>query len=450
VGTCTNACPADLDISHFLDQIELGNRRAALAIVRKALPLPAVLGQVCAGFCESACLRKNVDEAVSVRTMHGLLAEADMASADPYIPPRAPSTGKRVAIVGAGPSGLSAAHYLLERGHACIVFEANERAGGLLRYGMPPDMLDKAVVDAEVEIIVRMGAELRLGWRLGTDGTLDELRAEYDAVLLALGAQTRWTSESRAVDAAFVRSLGVIAGPTGVSIERATGATSLGGVFAAGEVVSGVSNTVRSIASGHRAADAIAAMLEYGAPHARKPWFFRSKMTEQETAAHYAQPPAPRASRISLGVAFEKGLGPSAQSEASRCLDCACPSLDSCALRAYSARYNADPNRYLGARRRELQVDRSHPIVDYEPGKCILCGLCIAVAEAAGDTLAFTGRGFETRVTAPFEDEVRRGIATSARRCAEVCPSGAITLKLGVSARDEAADHDDERRPGHG
>ncbi len=437
VGTCTTACPASLKISSFLDRVELGDERGALEIVRRSLPLPASLGRVCAGFCEAACLRKNVDDAVSVRRLHGLLAESDMASEDPYVPSCAPSTGKRVAIVGAGPAGLSAAHYLLERGHGCVVYEANEHAGGLLHYGMPPDMMDRSVLAAEVDIIVRMGAELRLGWRLGEQGTLDELRRDHHAVILAMGASLEWTSESRKVDLDRVRSLGLKTGPKGVKIDRDTGGTSIPDVFAAGEMTSGISNTVRSIASGHRAADAVSELLEHGASAAKKKWFFRAKMTERERSDHYGKPESSRATTHSLGIALSCGVGESATAEAARCLDCACPSLHNCKLRTYSTRYNANPNQYMGGARRELEVDRSHPEVDYESGKCILCGLCIAVAEQAGEKLglAFTGRGFDTRVTAPYEDAIRRGIASSARRCAEVCPSGAITLKVWTRER---------------
>ncbi|HTM22999.1 MAG TPA: hypothetical protein VL172_20895, partial [Kofleriaceae bacterium] len=166
-----------------------------------------------------------------------------------------------------------------------------------------------------------------------------------------------------------------------------------------------------------RAADAIDAVLAGRAAGPRRPWFFKSKLTEHESHDRYARAPAPRVA--------------DPRAEAARCLDCGCPALHDCRLRRYAARYDADAAAHGCAGRRELAMDRSHPDVDFEPGKCVLCGLCIAVSEQDGDApgLALTGRGYPTRVGVPFADAVRAGIDRSALRCAQVCPSGAITRK---------------------
>jgi len=435
VGNCSDGCPANFEIAAFLDEVEAGDRRAAMTIIHRTLPLPAALGRVCAGFCESACLRKNLDESVSVRSMHGLLAEADLASGDPYVPPCKPDTGRRVAIVGAGPAGLSAAHYLREQGHACVLYDAERRAGGLLRHGPHIDRIPAVVLDGEIGVIWQMGVDLRTGWRLGRDGSLADLCGEYDAVVIAIGATRDWTSDERRVDLELLRSLGLPVGPRGIAADRDTGATKLDRVWAAGEAVLGASNTIRSIASGRRAADAIGAYFD-GRSSRRKPWFFRARMSEQETQLRYARDAAPRTDAPSLATALARDIGGLARAEASRCLDCACPSLHDCRLRRFAARYDADPGAFPGGDRRELGPDTSHPEVDYEPGKCILCGLCVAIAEQAGDApgLALGGRGFTGRVGVPFDDAVRGAIGAAARRCAAVCPSGAITLKRPAAA----------------
>ena len=429
VGTCTTACPANLDIAGFLDELDAGDDDRALTIIRESLALPAVLGRVCHGFCESACTRRKVDESISIRQLHGFIAERDMARPEPSLPEQQPPSGHRVAIVGAGPAGLSAAHYLLQLGHACDVFDAQERPGGLLRYGMSDELLDKAVLDAEVGIIEKMGARFRGGWRLGVDGSLDDLRRDYGAVVLALGAAIDWDQDARKVDVDFVRQLGLGAGPRGVRIVGQTGRTTIDGVFAAGEIVSGPSNTVRAVAAGRHASVAVDQWLAarpVDGPH--KPLFFRSRMTEGEEKAFLDRPVGPRAGELSATRICD--VTP-ARTEAARCMDCTCIASRDCALRIYAARYKANTQKYRGERR-ILAPDRTHPLVDYEPGKCILCGLCLVVAETSDvdePGLTFAGRGFTTQIAAPFGDDFAEAIGDSALECARVCPTGAIRKK---------------------
>jgi len=192
VAPCSVACPAGLDIPGFLRHVEAGDHRQALAVIKERIPLPGVLGRICARYCERTCRRRESEEAIAICAMKRFPADADMACETPYVPPRRPATGKRVAIVGAGPAGLSAAYYLLEAGHDCTVFDARSQPGGALRYGIPEFRLPKAVVEHEVDVIARLGAEFRMGTRLGEDIDLGELRGQYDAVLLALGA---WCEE---------------------------------------------------------------------------------------------------------------------------------------------------------------------------------------------------------------------------------------------------------------
>ena len=437
VGKCTNACPADLAISEFLDQVEAGNDSEALKIIRESLALPAVLGHVCQGYCESACIRKQVDKPISIRRMHGALAEADLVRSEPELPPIDPASGKRVAIVGAGPTGLSAAFYLLQRGHESVLHDANERAGGLLRYGMNESLLPKAVLDQEIRFIEKMGAQFKQKWRLGLDAELEDLRRDYDAVLLATGAIG--PPEKRKAVREFLAVLGL--GDTAV-LDKRTGATSTDGVFAAGEAVFGASKVVRAVAAGRAVAATIHQWFQEGVASPRqKPFLFRSVMTPEERDAFFDQPGAGprRASRATIRPPFLQPVddaqplsepGEGSKKEASRCLDCTCASFDNCKLRIYAARYGVNEKRFSGVRR-TLATDRTHPEVDFEPGKCILCGLCIVVAQEAGELidLGFSGRGFDVRLTLPFGESFVSGLGKSARRCAQVCPVGAITLK---------------------
>jgi formate dehydrogenase major subunit len=189
VGPCQTGCPARLRIPEFIAQIAADRPAEAAAIVHDDLTLPAALGRVCPRLCEQRCRRCQAEAALSIRNLHRFAADQHRQTRGLYQPPQAPPSGKRVAIVGAGPAGLTAADHLLRRGHAVVLFDAHPRPGGMLRYGIPAFRLPHEVLDAEIEAIRARGAEFRLGRRLGRDFTLEDLRREFDAVLLAVGAQ---------------------------------------------------------------------------------------------------------------------------------------------------------------------------------------------------------------------------------------------------------------------
>lgn len=160
-----------------------GRYDEALALIKRENPLPAICGRVCNRRCEDACTRGRVDAAVAIDEVKKFIAQRDLDAATRYVPPvvtptRAGGFDQKIAIIGAGPAGLSCAFYLAEKGYKPVVFEKNERPGGMLTYGIPSFKLQKDVIEAEVEIIRLMGAEFRYGVEVGRDVTLDELRAQ--------------------------------------------------------------------------------------------------------------------------------------------------------------------------------------------------------------------------------------------------------------------------------
>jgi formate dehydrogenase major subunit len=189
VGPCRTGCPARLDIPNFISRIAAGDHSKAAEIVTDQLTLPASLGRVCPRLCEERCRQCEATEALSIRNLHRFSADSHLSSIPPAQPNHADPTGKRVAIVGAGPAGLTAADHLLRRGHTAVLFDAHSQPGGMLRYGIPAFRLPHSVLDAEIQRICERGAELRLGSKLGRDFTLDQLRRDFDAVFLAVGAQ---------------------------------------------------------------------------------------------------------------------------------------------------------------------------------------------------------------------------------------------------------------------
>ncbi len=187
LAPCELACPAGCDIPEFVAAIAKGDEREAIGIIRQTIPLPGILGRVCPAPCEEACRRHGVDEPVSICALKRFAADQEMADGS-ELPERKPASGKRVAIVGAGPAGLTAAWFLLLGGHEVTIIDANEKAGGMMRYGIPKFRLPEAVIDADVEPLVKMGATFRFSTVFGKDADLAGLRKEHDAVLLTIGA----------------------------------------------------------------------------------------------------------------------------------------------------------------------------------------------------------------------------------------------------------------------
>ncbi|MCD8376111.1 MAG: FAD-dependent oxidoreductase [Oscillospiraceae bacterium] len=187
-GPCALRCPAHTEVQAYIKQIALGNDREAVAIIKEKIPLPASIGRVCPHPCEADCRRGLVEQPLSIAYLKAFAADRDLASGDPFRPTCQPDTGKRVAVVGGGPAGLSAAYYLRLAGHRVTVLDAMPEMGGMLRYGIPEYRLPKRVLAREIEEIRQTGVELVNGVRLGRDMSLEDLRKEYDAVLLAVGA----------------------------------------------------------------------------------------------------------------------------------------------------------------------------------------------------------------------------------------------------------------------
>ncbi len=171
----------------MLRQIAAGQFREAIATVKRDIALPAVLGRICPAPCEKTCRRGDLDAAVSICLLKRLVADVDLASSEPYSPPCEAASGKRVAIVGAGPTGLSAAYYLAQFGHACEIFDENARPGGRLLRETTDVELPRNVIDAEVAAIERLGVVLHLDKRIAPRSGLADLRSRFDAVLLACG-----------------------------------------------------------------------------------------------------------------------------------------------------------------------------------------------------------------------------------------------------------------------
>lgn len=187
VAPCQLACPANTDCQGYVGLIANGKFDEALKLIKNKIPLPASIGRVCPHPCEKACRRGKVEEPINIAQLKFFAADLDLKG-NSYLPECKPATGKKVAIVGGGPAGLSAGLYLRTLGHEVTVFDMMDKMGGMLRYGIPQYRLPKEILDAEISLIEKTGVRLVNNCKFGKDITLDMLKSVNDAVILAPGA----------------------------------------------------------------------------------------------------------------------------------------------------------------------------------------------------------------------------------------------------------------------
>lgn len=193
-GPCMLNCPAGTDCQEYLKQIHLGNDRAAVEKIKETNPLPASIGRVCPHPCETPCRRQYVDEPLSVAFLKYFAADNDLFSGNMYKPEVAPSTGKKVGIIGGGPGGLTAAFFLRQKGHDVTVYDMMPEMGGMLRYGIPEYRLPKdGILQKEIDAIADLGVKMVTNYKIGRDETFENFRKRHDATILAIGA---WKSSS--------------------------------------------------------------------------------------------------------------------------------------------------------------------------------------------------------------------------------------------------------------
>lgn len=193
---CIKACPSNTDCQGYVGLIANGQFREAVALIKEQLPLPTCIGLVCPHPCEDACRRQMVEEPVSIAALKYFVGQIDLDSDNPFMPEIKAASGKKAAIIGSGPAGLTAAYFLACEGHEVTVYDAMPQSGGMLRYGIPEYRLPKDILDKEIEMIARMGVKFINSVRVGTDITLDYLRENNDAVFLGIGA---WASSAMRV-----------------------------------------------------------------------------------------------------------------------------------------------------------------------------------------------------------------------------------------------------------
>jgi len=187
---CKVNCPAHIAVQGYIKLAALGKYKEALELIRKENPLPAVCGRICNRRCEFECTRGDIDQPLAIDEIKKFIADQELDPATRFIPQKMHDYGKKIAVIGSGPAGLSCAYYLALDGYNVTVFEKENRLGGMLTLGIPSFRLEKNVIEAEIDILKEMGVMFKTGVEVGKDVTVPELRTEgFEAFYIAIGAQ---------------------------------------------------------------------------------------------------------------------------------------------------------------------------------------------------------------------------------------------------------------------
>jgi len=428
LSPCHRICPLHLNIPAMIRQLEAGQDEEAIITVRQALPLAGVLGHLCHRPCEHGCRRATHDNPAAIRDMERSVVELDFKTGEPHLPFRRPASGKSVVVVGAGPAGLAAATHLLREGHACTVVDRHPEPGGTLRRETEESQLPRAVLDAEIDLLRRLGVVFNMGVTLGEHVTIDGLRRGFDAILIAVGEVAR----------DGLPKFGLAASPTGLRADPDTGETAERDVFVAGSALRPVKHVVKAISDGRAAAESICHFLAGRKPH-RPAKTFSSVMGRLEPmeVKKFMVGPSPASRTVPSQGLLQGFTVKEARHEAGRCLHCDCRMAGFCKLQHYSTTYAVDAGRFKEHRPAFEQQLQPGGII-FEPGKCILCGICVKITEQAREPLGLTfiGRGFDVRIGAPLDAPISAGLQKVARECVEFCPTGALAFPEEHPARD--------------
>ncbi len=322
IPPCTAACPLHCNAQGYVALISQGKLKEALALIRQTLPFPGILGYVCAHPCERECKRIEVDRPVSICALKRFVVE-HVEEPEPEFNP-VEERPQKVAIIGGGPAGLTAAFDLRTKGYQVTLFESKEELGGLLIYGLPSYRLPKEVIKKDLSVIEKMGIEIRLKTEIGRDLSFEEIERNYDAIFLSVG--------SAGVEAISKTLKGLIRNRRGtIQVDPLTLETSLKKVFAGGDGVTGPGTIIEAMAQGRKGATSIDRFLrgedlrsgresEIRQISAMQSLLPDSKRTERESLPHMAKPIGP-------GLTAEEAI-----EDAQRCLSCGgCSDCGECA-----------------------------------------------------------------------------------------------------------------------
>lgn len=413
---CQRVCPAEMNIPLMNRLISENRMDEALKVVKETIAIPSILGYICPAPCEKACRRKDIDEPVSICLLKRFVGENGKVSVSPPQSDKAP----KIAIIGSGAAGLSAAFYLSKKGFICHIYDNNELPGGMLRTAVTEERLPRKVLDQEIEALKSLHVEFYQNQTIGTTDIENKLSHNYPYILFATGAadsiQTNGfvqTTDSKLKE---------------LTIYKVNNCT----IFAPTQVPSKSNLAVRAAALGRKSSEWIVEFIEK--QHVSKPDHRFNSVYRRITAEdrdEFLKEAKNHSTREKTREHLQGFSVEEAISEAQRCLHCDCRKKEDCVLRALSSDYKASQRVYTLATHPKTVRNTDHDLIVFEYLKCIKCGICIQTAQAQGDKtgFAYVGRGFDVQLAIPIEKNIRELTNEAVICCAKNCPTGAISLK---------------------
>ncbi len=350
---CTAACPIHVDVRGMMSEISRGDLEAALKIIRKTLPFPGIIGRICDQPCRAVCNRKNSGGSLAVAALERVCA--DLGAYQPEKKPAMPRKSRKVVVVGGGLGGLTAALDLMKKGYPVVLFEARDRLGGRL-WEIPEEIFPRTVLNAELDVVVQAGVELRLNTRMGERVSLADLHGEFDAVYLSPEGGCYKTDGLELDDGGRVQ------------VDSATLATSRPGVFAA-PLREGSYSPILAISDARRAAISIDRYLQNVSMAAARfnegPYVTRLYTNTAGIAPMEIVPMAERRVGYSLDEAVQ---------EARRCIQCQC--LECVKVCTYLEHYGSYPKKYVREVYNNLSIVMGHRQANQFINSCSRCSLC--------------------------------------------------------------------------